>query len=80
VPAGFICRDDVSENGPGIAPDLLPEIFEPFSCGAKSEQAGAIISTWSRQDLVSITAAQLNLKLNNSINILTVATQKLVPA
>jgi signal transduction histidine kinase len=41
VSTGSCVRLSVSDNGPGIAPDVLPHIFEPFRRSVESGQAGA---------------------------------------
>jgi PAS domain S-box-containing protein len=49
----------VSDSGPGIAPDLLPEIFEPFRCGAQVQQAGTGLGLAIVRQIVDLHGGQV---------------------
>jgi signal transduction histidine kinase len=49
----------VSDNGPGIPHELLPEIFEPFRCGVKSGQTGTGLGLAIVRQIVDLHGGQI---------------------
>ena len=50
----------VSDNGPGIPADFLPEIFEPFRCGVRSGQAGTGLGLAIVRQIVNLHGGQVH--------------------
>src|SRR5262249_50757616 len=60
APQGFVCRFAVTDQGPGIAPEKVAELFRPFQQGETYGQTGSGLGLYIARHAAGLLGAKLS--------------------